>query len=119
MKQKLSSFFKNHKNVWIDLAVLFGLFLFIIISYLAFKPYYWVDQHEDGFYARIYTYALLFGWVVTVVFLYKYTLIPIAKAASLPAATGRQTSMPAAWRPASVIAGCNPARSSGSTWPGP
>ena len=70
MKKRVSDFFKAHKNIWIDLAVLSGILLFIITSYLIFKPIYRLPDLQDGFASRIFIYTLLIGWVITVIFLW-------------------------------------------------
>ena len=70
MKQRVNDFFKSHKNIWIDLAWLFGILVFVVTSYLVFKPIYRLPNVVDGLASRIYIYTLILAWLITGIFLF-------------------------------------------------
>ena len=60
----------KHKQLLIDILVLFCLFWFVFISYFIFKPYYFKSSlpfktSTDGVIVRIYVFVLLFAIVGT------------------------------------------------------
>ena len=63
-------FFNKHKQLFIDILVMFGLFLFVFLSYFFFKPLYAKSAlpfktSTDGVVIRAYIFLLLFAIVVT------------------------------------------------------
>lgn len=60
----MKRFMINHKRLLIDLAVCFGVFLFVFLSYFIFKPLYFRSDNgdlgsTDGVIIRVYIFSLI------------------------------------------------------------
>ena len=70
----MKKFIGKHKKIFIDILILFGLFLFVCLSYFIFKPLYFRSENGglgsvDGIIPRIYIVFLLLAIVTTGVIL--------------------------------------------------
>ena len=69
----MKAFLLKYKRIWIDIAVLFAVFLFVFISYFIFKPLYFRDAigvgSTDGIIPRIFIYICLVAVITTGVIL--------------------------------------------------
>ena len=69
----MKSFLIKHKRLLLDIAILFGVFVFVFLSYFIFKPLYFrEDVHigsTDGVIPRIYIYTCLAIVILTGVIL--------------------------------------------------
>ena len=65
----MKQFIINHKRIFIDIAVLFAVFLLVFISYFVFKPVYFKDAAKigstDGVLARIFIFICLAIVIIT------------------------------------------------------